>query len=129
MLPTGWLALRLRAPRASRTGEVDSSKTTGSRHGILGGMSARPSVAERVVGAIARTKRIDADRIRPETTFEELGVDSLDAIELLFEIEEEFDLTVDDDAVQGKENVGQVIEAVEEALAEKAAGGPPAGKE
>lgn len=81
-------------------------------------MSNSPSVPERVIAAIARTKRIDVERIRPETTFEELGVDSLDAIELLFEIEEEFDLTVDDEAVQGKENVGQVIEAVREALAQ-----------
>ena len=44
-------------------------------------------------------------------------MDSLDAIELLFEIEEEFDLTVEDEAVQGKENVGQVVEAIEQALA------------
>ena len=58
-------------------------------------------------------------------------MDSLDAIELLFEIEEEFDLTVEDEAVQGKENVGQVIEAVREALAGKpdAGGAAPAGKE
>jgi acyl carrier protein len=104
-------------------------------------MNESPTVEQRVVGAIARSKRIDADTIRPETTFEELGMDSLDAIELLFEIEEEFDLTVKDDAVQGKETVGQVIEAVQAALAaapetprpesaEPAAGGdPPAGEE
>ena len=80
-------------------------------------MSDTPSVEQRVIGAIARSKRIDTDTLRAETTFEELGMDSLDAIELLFEIEEEFDLTVEDDAVQGKETVGQVIEAVHEALA------------
>ncbi len=81
-------------------------------------------IEQRVIGAIARSKRIDAATIRPETTFEELGMDSLDAIELLFEIEEEFDLTVEDEAVQGKETVGQVIEAVREALA--GGGGAPA---
>jgi acyl carrier protein len=80
-------------------------------------MSDSPSVEQRVIDAIARSKRVDAGEIRPETTFEELGMDSLDAIELLFEIEEEFDLTVDDDAVQGKETVGQVIAAVRQALA------------
>ena len=89
-------------------------------------MSHSPSIEQRVIGAIARSKRIDAAGIRPETTFEELGVDSLDAIELLFEIEEEFDLTVEDEAVQGKENVAQVIAAVEEALAEAPAGGDDA---
>ena len=92
-------------------------------------MSAGPSVEQRVIGAIARSKRVEAASIRPETTFEELGMDSLDAIELLFEIEEEFDLTVEDEAVQGKENVRQVVEAVRQALAEKAAAGdsPQAG--
>ena len=99
-----------------------------ARRGILPGMSDSSSVEARVVGAIARSKRIDASGIGPETTFEDLGMDSLDAIELLFEIEEEFDLTVEDEAVQGKENVGQVIAAVEEALAEKADGEAPAGE-
>ena len=86
-------------------------------------MSQGLSIEQRVIAAIARSKRIDPDGIRPETTFEELGMDSLDAIELLFEIEEEFELTVEDDAVQGKETVGQVIAAVREALA---AGSAPA---
>lgn len=83
-----------------------------------------------MVAAIARSKRIEADAIRRETTFEELGMDSLDAIELLFEIEEEFDLTVEDEAVQGKETVAQVIEAVEEALAASPVGeDAPTGEE
>jgi acyl carrier protein len=94
-----------------------------AKRGILRQMSDSASVEQRVIDAIARSKRVDAAKIRPQTTFEELGMDSLDAIELLFEIEEEFDLTVEDEAVQGKENVGQVIAAVQEALAETAAGG------
>ena len=94
-------------------------------------MSDSPTVEKRVIDAIARSKRVEAGKIRPETTFEELGMDSLDAIELLFEIEEEFDLTVEDEAVQGKENVGQVIEAVRGALAEEPAGDSdgPAGED
>ena len=89
-------------------------------------MSDAPSIRQRVIDAIARSKRVDAAGIKPETTFEELGMDSLDAIELLFEIEEEFDLTVEDDAVQGKETVGQVIDAVREAVAEEGGKKPPA---
>lgn len=95
-------------------------------------MSDGPSVEQRVIDAIARSKRIDAAEIRPETTFQDLGMDSLDAIELLFEIEEEFDLTVEDDAVQGKETVGQVIAAVRQAVAGELATGsaaPPPGEE
>ena len=67
-------------------------------------MSASGSVEQRVIDAIARSKRIDASEIRPETSFEELGMDSLDAIELLFEIEEEFDLEPldEDEAGEGE---------------------------
>ncbi|MDX1501605.1 MAG: acyl carrier protein [Thermoanaerobaculia bacterium] len=77
-----------------------------------------------VIGAIAKVKSIPAEEIGPETEFAEIHVDSLDAIEILFELEERFDLSVPDEAVQGMERVGQVIEAVERALAERAEAAP-----
>ena len=50
------------------------------------------------------------------TTFDSLGMDSLDMVELVQETEEEFDVVVDDDrvekVVQGK--LGDLIEYVEE---------------
>ena len=48
-----------------------------------------------------------------ETTFEELGFDSLDGLNLIFELEEEFDIVVPDDKVQSMKSVREVVEGIE----------------
>ncbi|HSB34713.1 MAG TPA: acyl carrier protein [Nitrospirota bacterium] len=52
---------------------------------------------------MARIKRLFIDKIevreellKPETTLENLGIDSLDTIEFLFSLEEEFHIKIDD---------------------------------
>ena len=67
-------------------------------------------IGRRAIAAIARAKHQRPETIRAETTFEELGIDSLDSIEVLFELEEEFDLEIPDDVAQGVDSVGEVIE-------------------
>ena len=52
-----------------------------------------------------------------DTTFEELGLDSLDGLNLIFELEEEFDLMVPDDKVQSMKSVAEVVEGIEWLLA------------
>ena len=71
----------------------------------------------RVIAAIARAKGISPEGLTADTTLEELEIDSLDAIEILFELEEEFDLEIPDDAVKGMERVSEVVDAIREALA------------
>ena len=48
------------------------------------------------------------------TTIESLGLDSLDVTEFVMELEEEFDITVDDDAVESWETVGAILDYVKE---------------
>jgi acyl carrier protein len=71
------------------------------------------TVEERVIKVFADFKKISPDEIKRESTFEELGLDSLDGLNLIFELEEEFDLTVPDDKVQDMKSVGEVIEGIE----------------
>lgn len=71
------------------------------------------TVEERVIKVFADFKKISPDEIKRESTFEELGLDSLDGLNLIFELEEEFDLTVPDDKVQEMKTVGEVIEGIE----------------
>ena len=72
----------------------------------------RNTVTRRVIEAIARAKKLPTAEIAPRSTFEELGVDSLDSIEILFQLEEEFDLEIPDEVAQGVDSVGEVIEAL-----------------
>ena len=58
------------------------------------------SVQDRVLRVIATTRRVPLDTVRPDSTFEELGIDSLDRINILFELEGEFDIEIDDEQAQ-----------------------------
>ncbi|MBQ9996548.1 MAG: acyl carrier protein [Clostridia bacterium] len=56
----------------------------------------------------------DEANITAETTFEELGVDSLTTVEVLMDIEDEFGVTLE--AAQVGKTVGDLVRAIEEAL-------------
>ncbi len=73
-------------------------------------------VAGYVIGAIAEVKEVPEDTIKLDSTFEELAVDSLDAMEMLFLMEEKLDVSMPDAAVRAMRNVRQVVEALDKLL-------------
>ena len=74
------------------------------------------SVSERVVEIVAEQLHVDREKVKPETHFiNDLGADSLDTVELVMELEEEFDITIPDDAADKIQTVGQAIEYIEKA--------------
>ena len=75
------------------------------------------TVAQRVIRVFATFKKVPPEEIRMDTTFEELGLDSLDGLNLIFELEEEFDIVVPDDRVQSMKGVSEVVEGIEAILA------------
>jgi len=80
----------------------------------------------RVRKVIATSKRIPEDRVTIDSAFEELGIDSMDAVEILFALENEFDISIPDEEVKTVRNVRQMVEGVERLLAAKSAGTPTA---
>lgn len=59
---------------------------------------------------------VEADKVTSAASFvEDLGADSLDTVELVMELEEEFDINIPDDAAEKIETVGQAIKFIEEA--------------
>lgn len=81
---------------------------------------------ERVRKVIATSKRIPEERVTVDSAFEELGIDSMDAVEILFALENEFDISIPDEEVKAVRNVRQMVEGVEKLLAAKSAGTPAA---
>jgi len=82
---------------------------------------------ERVRKVIATSKRIPEDRVTIDSAFEELGIDSMDAVEILFALENEFDINIPDEEVKNVRNVRQMVEGVERLVAAKTASTPAAG--
>ncbi len=75
------------------------------------------SVAERVIDIVADQLGVSKDQINRETHFvNDLGADSLDTVELVMELEEEFDINIPDDAAEKIQTVGQAIDHIEQAV-------------
>ena len=73
------------------------------------------SVQERVVDIVAEQLGVDKEKVKPETSFvNDLGADSLDTVELVMELEEEFDINIPDDAAEKIQTVGEAISYIEE---------------
>lgn len=85
-------------------------------------MEAPSSIAPRIHQALADYVKRDARTIEPgQSLREDLGLDSMATIELLFRIEEAFDLQIPDADLQKLATVGDVTAYVERRLAPQAA--------
>ena len=76
----------------------------------------------RVIQVLAATQRIPVEKVSPDSTFTELGMDSMDAVNVLFALENEFDINIPDDEVRSVANVRQMAEGIAR-LIEKKGGG------
>ena len=67
-------------------------------------------IFEKIAALLAEQFSVDADTITMETTFEELGADSLDIVELTMAVEEEFGLeNMDEEDLSGIAVVGDLV--------------------
>jgi acyl carrier protein len=70
-------------------------------------------IEEKVVDIVAKHLDVERDKIKPETSFiGDLGADSLDIVELVMELEEAFDITIQDEDAEKIKTVGEAIEHI-----------------
>lgn len=68
---------------------------------------------EKIKAIIAEVLNIDVDTITADTTFvDDLGADSLDIFQIIMGIEEEYDIELDNEAVEQIQTVGDAAEAI-----------------
>lgn len=57
---------------------------------------------------------VKEDRVTEEMTFDDLGADSLDVVELVMEIEDRFNIQFDDDRIESLNNIGDAVRYIDE---------------
>ncbi|HRD41307.1 MAG TPA: acyl carrier protein [Prochlorococcaceae cyanobacterium AMR_MDS_5431] len=68
------------------------------------------AIHERVRSIVADQLSVDASEIKSESNFQQdLGADSLDTVELVMALEEEFDIEIPDEAAEGIITVGDAV--------------------
>ena len=80
------------------------------------------SIKDTIFGIIAKEANVDAGKITLDSTLKELEIQSLDAVQIIFEIEDHYKITLPDrDPNFDTESVKGLVEAVEKLVAEKPA--------
>ncbi|HZS55535.1 MAG TPA: phosphopantetheine-binding protein [Bryobacteraceae bacterium] len=72
-----------------------------------------------VIRVIARSQRIPVESVSLDSTFEELKIDSLDGINIVFELEKEFQIEVPDEGVQNLKSVRETVAGVRQLIEQK----------
>ena len=76
----------------------------------------------RIRTVIANSQKLPIDKVTIDSTFQELGIDSMDAVNILFGLESEFDINIPDEEAKDIRTIRQMAEGVEKLIAAKAAG-------
>ena len=72
----------------------------------------KQNTQDKVARIIAEKLSIDASTIKLESTLQDLGADSLDLVEIIMKLEEQFGIEVDDAKAETFKNVSDVVEYV-----------------
>jgi acyl carrier protein len=70
------------------------------------------NVADKVIEIITREQHLQPGTVSIDSTFAELGIDSLDGVNILFALEEEFKIDIPDAVAQNMKSVRQVVDSL-----------------
>jgi acyl carrier protein len=83
-----------------------------------------PTTEERVIEIVSEQMGVSKDQITRDTSFiSDLNADSLDTVELVMEFEEEFEISIPDDAAEKIQTVGQAMDFIDRELKGKGQAG------
>lgn len=76
----------------------------------------RNELEQKILSIIQEQKTLLHNDIRPETQLAELGIDSLDALNILFALEESFGVSIPDDKARSIRTVDDMVSTIQELL-------------
>ncbi len=79
----------------------------------------KDQIAQRVIGVIASYAELETDQVSLTTSFEDLGFDSLDALSLITELEDAFDVSISDEEVYSIATVHDAVEVLQQKALKK----------
>ncbi len=75
-----------------------------------------------VIRVIAQTQRLPVDSITINSTFEQLNIDSLDGINIIFALENEFGIEIPDEGLRTMRSLREIVNGVRKLMVERSHG-------
>ena len=76
----------------------------------------REEIEQTLIDLVRKEKDIPEEKLKSDTPLAEAGIDSLDALNVLFAIEDHFHISIPDDKARGIKTFGDMVGVVEELL-------------
>ncbi|HVR42464.1 MAG TPA: acyl carrier protein [Thermoanaerobaculia bacterium] len=73
----------------------------------------RDELQHRILEVVREQKTLPESPLTPETPLADLGIDSLDALNILFALEEAFEITIPDEQSRGIRTLGDLVDVIE----------------
>jgi acyl carrier protein len=73
-------------------------------------------MVERVISCVAKTQKLPPEKVTIDSKFEDLGIDSLDGVNILYALETEFNVSIPDEGVLGIKSVREAVEQLDKLL-------------
>lgn len=77
------------------------------------GPMTRAEIEDKLVAIVRNEKSVPDDKLSLETPLADAGIDSLDALSILFAIEEEFHISIPDDRARSMRTFGDLVDSIE----------------
>jgi acyl carrier protein len=84
-----------------------------AHRGYHSGPMTRAEIEEKLVAIVRKEKDVPDDKLSLETPLADAGIDSLDALTILFAIEEEFHISIPDDRARSMKTFGDMVDSIE----------------
>ena len=88
-----------------------------AHRGYHSGPMTRAEIEEKLIAIVRKEKDVPDDKLSLETPLAGAGIDSLDALTILFAIEEEFHISIPDDRARSMKTFGDMVDNIETLLA------------
>jgi acyl carrier protein len=87
-----------------------------AHRGYHSGPMTRAEIEEKLIAIVRKDKDVPDDKLSLETPLADAGIDSLDALTILFAIEEEFHISIPDDRARSMKTFGDMVDSIETLL-------------
>lgn len=85
---------------------------------MIASRMARPDIERQIIEIVQKEKDVPAEMLVPGTLLADAGIDSLDALTILFAIEEQFHIAIPDDRARAAKTFGDLVEIVQDLVVE-----------